>query len=155
MPGPLVAPPEGWVALSIKQPWAALIVAGLKSIEVRTWPTTRRGPVLIHASKIPDERQEGWSLVTTPEVKALAELRGGIIGLARLADCRSYDNRKSFAADQALHRNDPAWFRNAGLFGHVFEDVRSLDFMTYKGQTMYFEVKDPLSNRLRFSVVRE
>ena len=29
-------------ALSIKQPWAALLVHGQKTIEVRRWPTARR-----------------------------------------------------------------------------------------------------------------
>ena len=30
-------------ALSVKQPWATLLVHGLKTIEVRAWPTARRG----------------------------------------------------------------------------------------------------------------
>ena len=47
------------VAISIKQPWAALLVVGLKTVEVRTWPTRRRGPVFIHAGKLADERPEG------------------------------------------------------------------------------------------------
>ena len=34
-------------ALSIKQPWAALVVQGLKTIEIRRWPTARRGQILI------------------------------------------------------------------------------------------------------------
>src|SRR5204863_2700985 len=37
-------------ALSLKQPWAALLVHGRKSVEVRSWPTARRGRVLIHAA---------------------------------------------------------------------------------------------------------
>ena len=37
-------------AISIKQPWASLIVEGVKDIENRTWPTKFRGRVLIHAS---------------------------------------------------------------------------------------------------------
>ncbi|WP_245839042.1 ASCH domain-containing protein [Yersinia kristensenii] len=37
-------------ALSIRQPWAWLIVNGYKDIENRTWNTKCRGPVLIHAS---------------------------------------------------------------------------------------------------------
>lgn len=38
-------------ALTIKQPWASLIVHGIKDIENRTWRTDYRGPLLIHASK--------------------------------------------------------------------------------------------------------
>ena len=37
-------------ALSVRQPWAGLIDAGLKTIEVRTWATGHRGPLLICAS---------------------------------------------------------------------------------------------------------
>lgn len=37
-------------AISIKQPWASLIVKGIKDIENRTWATKYRGRVLIHAS---------------------------------------------------------------------------------------------------------
>jgi hypothetical protein len=38
-------------ALSIRQPWAWLIVNGYKDIENRSWATKFRGPVLIHAAK--------------------------------------------------------------------------------------------------------
>ena len=36
-------------ALSIRQPWAWLIVNGYKDIENRDWPTVFRGRMLIHA----------------------------------------------------------------------------------------------------------
>jgi hypothetical protein len=36
-------------AITIKQPWASLIVEGIKDIENRTWATKFRGRVLIHA----------------------------------------------------------------------------------------------------------
>jgi hypothetical protein len=41
--------------ISIRQPWASLIVSGIKDIENRTWPTRYRGPVLIHASQRADD----------------------------------------------------------------------------------------------------
>lgn len=37
--------------LSLLQPWAMLVVLGLKQIETRSWSTAYRGPLLIHASK--------------------------------------------------------------------------------------------------------
>lgn len=37
-------------ALSIKQPWASLIAQGIKDIENRTWKTSYRGRIYIHAS---------------------------------------------------------------------------------------------------------
>jgi len=40
-------------ALTVKRPWAALIASGIKGIENRTWWTSYRGPLLIHAG-------QGW-----------------------------------------------------------------------------------------------
>lgn len=37
-------------ALTILQPWAHLIAIGAKTIETRSWETTYRGPLAIHAS---------------------------------------------------------------------------------------------------------
>ena len=37
-------------ALSIKQPWLAAILSGWKPVENRTWDTSYRGPLLLHAS---------------------------------------------------------------------------------------------------------
>src|SRR3954471_13491876 len=79
---------EGY-ALSLKQPWAALLAHGRKTIEIRRWPTARRGIVLIHAARIPDERPEAWAQVP-PELADAARLCGGIIGVADLTSCIPY-----------------------------------------------------------------
>src|SRR4051812_21434548 len=95
------------VAISVRQPWAALLIAGVKEIEVRKWPTRRRGRVFIHAAKLIDERPEAWVHVKTPELKELAALRGGIIGVGEIVECRRYETPASFAADSKLHLNAP------------------------------------------------
>lgn len=38
-------------ALSLWQPWASLVVLGLKQYETRSWKTTYRGTLVIHAAK--------------------------------------------------------------------------------------------------------
>jgi activating signal cointegrator 1 len=38
-------------ALSLLQPWASLVVMGIKTIETRRWSTDYRGEMLIHASR--------------------------------------------------------------------------------------------------------
>src|SRR5262245_57009885 len=103
-------------ALSLKQPWAALLAHGRKTVEVRRWPTARRGRVLIHAAAAPDERPEAWALVPA-ELRDTAQLLGGIIGAGELTGCVAYRSREAFGADQAKHLNDPAWFRGALLYG--------------------------------------
>lgn len=36
-------------AITIWQPYASLIAAGLKEYETRSWPTRYRGPIAIHS----------------------------------------------------------------------------------------------------------
>ncbi|HYH64246.1 MAG TPA: ASCH domain-containing protein [Urbifossiella sp.] len=129
-------------ALSVKQPWAALIVAGVKLIEVRTWGTRRRGRVLIHAGRLPDDRPEAWAQVTTPELWAAADQRGGIVGEAELVGCRTYETAEAFAADAESHLNDPGWFVPPRLHGFEFRAARPLPFRKLTGFTMFFRVPD-------------
>jgi hypothetical protein len=49
--------------LSLKQPYAELLVSGKKTIELRNWNTAFRGKFLIHASKNVDkERSESLGI---------------------------------------------------------------------------------------------
>ena len=38
-------------AISLLQPWASLVIMGVKTIETRSWATKHRGSILIHASQ--------------------------------------------------------------------------------------------------------
>ncbi len=69
-------------ALTIKEPWASLIVNGYKDYEFRGWKTNYRGKVLIHAGKSFDEdvRDKFLSL-------NLDYGNGEIIGEAEIVDC--------------------------------------------------------------------
>ena len=126
-------------ALSIRQPWAGLIAAGRKSVEVRTWPAAYRGPLLIHASKIRDERPEATKWVT-PDVAPLCEITGGVIGLVELIECQSYRLSTEFLADQTEHLNAPNWFLPQGLFGFRLANPVRVTFFPCSGQTRFFYV---------------
>jgi hypothetical protein len=132
--------PAKLVAISVQQPWAALLVAGVKTVEVRTWATRRRGRVLIHAAKGIDDRPEGWALVTTPELQQLAALRGGIVGVAELTACVKYRTAEAFAAAAEAHRNAPDWFR-PGLHGFVFQNPHPIAYHPCPGRTLFFAVE--------------
>jgi hypothetical protein len=56
-------------ALTLTQPWATFVASGAKRIETRSWSTTYRGPLAIHAAKgFPMEAQRlCWEL---PEFRA-------------------------------------------------------------------------------------
>ncbi|WP_086708909.1 ASCH domain-containing protein [Streptomyces antimycoticus] len=82
-------------ALTIRQPWAALIAHADKRIENRVWPTSYRGPLLIHAGKSIDRRAMEHPPVAA-EVRRLREKGiqlelGAVIAVAQLSGCHSPD----------------------------------------------------------------
>ena len=68
--------------ITIRQPWAQLIVNGSKNIENRNWATSYRGPVLIHASL-----NVNRALCLKHRLDPDTLLRGGVVGIAEIADC--------------------------------------------------------------------
>jgi hypothetical protein len=55
--------------LSIKQPWATLIVRGVKRFEARTWPPRWRGRIAIHASSSTISKKEWKELLADAEAR--------------------------------------------------------------------------------------
>ena len=71
-------------ALAVKQPWAALLVEGQKTIEVRSWKTEHRGMLVICASSAP--KNVFWHDTTDNEHRLMHA--GCIIGIVDLIDVR-------------------------------------------------------------------
>lgn len=116
-------------ALSIRQPWAWLILHGGKNIENREWSTKFRGWFLIHASKgmTRDEYDAAeWMAnengVKLPPFETLE--RGGIVGMAKLGNC--------------VTGSDSPWF--VGRYGFVLDEVKPLPFQPLKGALGLFDV---------------
>lgn len=66
------------------QPWATLIVAGLKDVENRSWVTRYRGPLVIHAGSPADTRER--ARVAMARFGGLSYPRGCIIGVVNVVD---------------------------------------------------------------------
>lgn len=69
-------------AITIKEPWASLIVNGYKKYEFRSWKTNYRGKILIHAGMSIEKDMLGNIKAYNIEIN-----KGAIIGEADLADC--------------------------------------------------------------------
>lgn len=69
--------------LTIKQPWATLIMQGNKRFEFRSWQTKYRGSLLIHAGKGIDKEAMKRSDKYIPEDMPTSK----ILGKVNLADC--------------------------------------------------------------------
>lgn len=69
--------------LTIKQPWATLIMQGDKRFEFRSWQTKYRGDLLIHAGKGVDKEAMKRLSKYLPEELPY----GRILGQVKLVDC--------------------------------------------------------------------
>lgn len=109
--------------LTIRQPYASLVAAGVKTIETRSWRTSYRGRIAIHAAARPMD-DGGFKLMLAAGVSPSAALtaystnpdygipRGAVVATAELVDCvPMVGNGVDFGDPDAL--NVP-W----GFYGH-------------------------------------
>lgn len=117
-------------ALTLHQPWASLVACGAKSIETRSWSTSYRGPLAIHAGKSTEAyRPDCEDSSGRPYVMHLVDLSralrsqgfdssamhgplGAVVATCRLVDVVPTDTMAGFARIAGLHRGmapvDPA-----------------------------------------------
>ena len=121
--------------LSIRQPWAWLIVNGHKDVENRNWPTRFRGRIYVHAGKgmtraeyedcelhVETVNEETGSNIQLPKYEEL--LRGGLVGAVDITGC--------------VDRSESPWF--VGDYGFTLANAVALPFIPYKGELGFFEV---------------
>lgn len=137
------------VALSIRQPWAWLIVrtdlsdeereqayldGRIKDIENRDWCTNRRGWFFVHAAQKFDDVGYRYAVAHYPDIDFPTPsefLRGGIIGQANLVDL--------------VEESASRWF--VGKHGFVLRGARPLPFTPCRGKLNFFAVdEEVLSN---------
>lgn len=83
-------------ALTIRQPWATLIMQGYKRYEFRSWKTNFRGEFLIHAGKGVDKEAVKRLKKYLPD-----ELpQGKILGKVTLVDCIEMNDKLSKMLDK-------------------------------------------------------
>lgn len=115
-------------AISVRQPWAWLIVNGHKDIENRSWRTKYRGQVLIHAGQKLD--MYDYLVAQTIATKLGITLpfpddlqRGGIVGMVGITDC--------------VEESQSPWF--FGPKGFTLAGAVPLPFEPMKGRLSFFE----------------
>jgi hypothetical protein len=120
---------ESMRTLSLRQPWAWLVVNGYKDIENRSWRTNHRGPLLIHASSnqadftpqkiVMIQRKYGVFVPSTVEF-------GGIVRVVEVVDC--------------VGKHSSKWkFRDS--WGWILQNPRRLPFRECKGAVGFFRLK--------------
>lgn len=122
--------------LSIRQPWAWLIVHGHKAIENRDWTTAYRGEFLIHAGagivqrdyrEIAAYLDAELGILVPPFTDLDRVPRGGIVGVATLTGI--------------VTESDDPFFQ--GPFGWKLANATPVHFIAAKGQLGWFDHPRP------------
>ena len=133
-------------AISVRQPWAWLIVHGYKDIENRSWRTNFRGRVLIHASKGMTKREywDTWNCIELLSSGEHIELpppeqleRGGIVGSVTIIGC-CHPEAKTVSP----------WHMK-GHYGFQLDAPIPLPFIECKGRLGFFDVPDDVASQIR------
>lgn len=122
--------------ISISQPFADLIISGKKNIELRSWNTSFRGELLIHAPL----------KIRKVDVKRLKIekkfVTGAIIGKVQLYDVKKYNSTKEIKLDQKFHCSTKK-FQNK-TFGFMLKNSKPLRIpIPWKGQLGIFDANIP------------
>lgn len=128
--------------LSVRQPWATLLVRGHKKIETRTWNTKFRGRLLIHASAKFDDKELSkiypFNIYTgNPALLPL----GKIIGEVTITGCEPVENLlKDLPRTEHLFGD-----YTENRFGWICEGAISYpDPIPAKGNLGLWEFPDPI-----------
>lgn len=144
-------------ALTIKQPWATLIALGEKRIETRSWKTSYRGPILIHAGNQIDNficHQEPYlKILNEHDIILSSDLpTGEIIAKANLVDCIKMkdlvlsDDGEPIASilegEQVIAYNEFKFGDyTPGRYAWILEDVELIKPIPAKGQLSLWNFK--------------
>ncbi len=126
-------------ALSLKQPYAELILQGKKTMESRLWKTKFRGEFLIHTSL-------GISAGACKRFGFDPDkiLRGYVIGKAVLTGVKEYPTDKDYLKDSDKHLGSKKGLEEFGWlgrkkYGFILGGVERLEPIQFKGQLNFFE----------------
>jgi len=106
-------------ALSIKQPWAELILCGRKDVEVRSWSDRYRGPIWLHTGVKLDE-------IAAQQFQMHSLFSGGLVGIAELTAIRPF-TPELYESWRDRHLDFSPFPAGRDLFGWILSSVRRLD----------------------------
>lgn len=122
--------------ITIKQPFASLIAAGLKEYEFRTWKTKYRGEILIHAGKSVDTKA-----MKKYKEYGLDYPSGCIIAKVNLSDCISVDEEFRKILDKKNPTVYSSIIKHTDWEGYAFklEKVEKIEPIPVKGKLSIWE----------------
>jgi len=91
-------PDRDLIALGVRQPWAELILRGLKTIEIRSSVTKVRGPVYLYSSKKLAEISPAKDAISKFSLDEEKLDRGLLVGTVEIVGCRASKKKDAAAS---------------------------------------------------------
>lgn len=137
-------------ALSIKQPWAGLIIAGIKTVENRSWNTYHTGPLAIVSTQKPDKKAMQDMLKKLGTLPPECAINGAILGTVNLtslvweaADGVTESDREDITGEFIVNAINEWW--TPPNVGFILEYPRKLQTpIPYKGRLGLYNIPDNL-----------
>jgi hypothetical protein len=158
-------------AISLWQPWASAVALGSKRIETRSWQTSYRGPIAIHAAKRRLTNKEiarffwetSWRGALHPAIELYDDVNlfdrlpyGCILAICNLIDIVPTwpSHLNHYRENQDIHESKRHLFRwtesdlgdfSDGRYAWILDDTKMLDYpIPYRGHQSLFEIPDDL-----------
>lgn len=129
------------IAVTIRQPYLAVIMDGIKTLEVRSRPIKHRGPLALHAAARPDcpfrvDRAKPSQTLPCEEYEGLILPLGCVLCVVDVVDCRPMregDQEAAWVEDE---------FEVDGQWVWEFANVREVKPLPKRGNCAMWHVPD-------------
>jgi hypothetical protein len=155
-------------ALTLTQPWATLVAIGAKRVETRSWSSSYRGPVAIHAAKtvptwarhVPHEWPFGMVL-RDADIQSDANgdpdlPRGAIVAVARIVEIvptSPESNERVLAVYGGRYEYEFGDY-SRGRYAWALADIRPLlDPIPCRGALSLWDLPEDTEERLDFQLL--
>jgi hypothetical protein len=134
------------IALGVQQPWAELIVRGIKTLEVRSQPTSQRGPIYIYSSRRLSQLPAALEAARRHRIDVDGLPLGLLVGSVEITGCRPCrpSDHRAACVPSSLLADCYAWELAAAM---AFAEPVPVRFLPYGVWFYPFKRRNPPKRR--------
>jgi hypothetical protein len=133
-------------AISVRQPWAELIIQGKKTVEIRKLNTGYRGDLLIHAASIRGVAEFAKANIN-PKTKSSFDEQS-FVGVVELKDIVCL-NSKLWNELREQHLLPDKWLSDKYRFAWILDNPRRIKPIHYVGLPAIFSVSEKIVSSIK------
>ena len=120
--------------LTIREPWASLVGCGVKIIETRSWPTSYRGELYIHAGVHKISAKDERAMRLSKLIPNCQLHYGEIFIRCKLIDCVKIDEDYAAKVRSETPENFDCGNYTSGRYAWILTDIEYIEPILAKGR---------------------